>query len=110
MITAAYGPHLDGDRTKTGFTDDAAAEEYIRTFCCEGCLKEAEQGFHIVTEPAVGDEDPKEHKLPTENIFATSCGAEWLILSDENWQEFLAKPNLDVGFLYESAGYKVQKD
>jgi len=99
MITAAYGPQVDGDRSKSGFESEEAAHEYIKGFLCEGCLKDLEQEYNEIDIPGEGKE-----RLPVTSVLDTHCGAEWFILNDNDFEEVIETG--DFNLLLKSAGYK----
>lgn len=103
-FTAAYGPHLDGDQTRSGFESRDAAIAYILEHCCSVCREDVLRGY-LEIEPPDSDETDR---IEVSDALDTSCGAEWFIVSDDDWQKFTE--NKDFTFLLESAGYtKMEK-
>lgn len=97
--TACYCPNLDSEKTKSGFLDKQSAEEYIATFACKGCKHDLEQGFDEI------EYEGEIIQFERNNILQTSCGAEWLVVTDDDWESF-QKENLDFEFLLGAAGYE----
>jgi len=99
--TAAYGPDLGGDKCKSGFPTEEAAEEYIKSYLCKGCKDDLERGHYEIGP----DKNIKEvDVIEVENVFHTNCGAEWFVLSDEHWETYLKVG--DFGYLLSAAGFE----
>ena len=49
-------------------------------------------------------DDEETDRMPMEDVLDTHCGAEWLIVTDEDWNKFTE--NEEFSFLLEAAGYK----
>jgi hypothetical protein len=99
-FTAAYGPDLGGDKCKSGFPTEDAAEEYIKSWLCKGCKEDLERG-HYEIGPDKNTEEAD--RIEVENVFHTNCGAEWFVLSDEHWETYLKVE--DFGYLLSAAGF-----
>jgi len=97
--TAVYVPKLDGDKTKSGFVSRQAAEEYITGFLCSPCQDDLDLESLDVESP-----EGVKHKLRRTNIQHTSCGAEWFVVMDEEWREYIS--TRDFAFLLKVAGYQ----
>lgn len=105
MFTAVYAPRPDLDHAQSGFENEFLAEEYIKSRLCKGCLKEVELGYEEF------EHDGEIHRHEITSPLQTSCGAEWFIISDADWREYIGSSSLDFGFLLKAAGYKqVNKD
>jgi hypothetical protein len=64
---------------------------------CNGCREEVELGY----EEFEHDGETHRHEIT----------AEWFIISDADWKEYLENDEHDFGFLLNAAGYKqVDKD
>jgi len=99
MITAVYGPEVEGERSKSGFESPEAAREYIKGFLCEGCLKDLEQGYNEIDVPGEGKD-----RSPVTSVMDTHCGAEWFIVTDVDFEEVVETGDFSV--LLKAAGYK----
>jgi hypothetical protein len=88
------------NNTMDKFLSIKDAEKYIEKFCCSQCLIDLENGKMDETfEDDNGVMD--KYTIEINDILDTSCGAEWLILKEEDYQ----KCNNMVDIL-EYAGYK----
>jgi hypothetical protein len=97
MYTAVYGPRWA--ESKSGFASEKAAEEYIKGRICEGCRDDVDRGWYNI-----GDPEDEYEPIEVESVLDTNCGAEWFIISDENW-EAVAESE-DFGMLLDAAGYR----
>jgi len=83
-FVAVYMPY-DGEdapiKTKTGFAIKEDAWEYIREgFICSRCLKELEDGGYD------RNVDGEKVWFVTQHVFSTGCGAEWIVVTQEEWE------------------------
>ena len=70
----------NGDRDQGGFEDKRLAMSYIAGWVCDGCNNDLKMGYFFI--------DPGcEHKEMVNDILDTDCGAEWLIITDEEYDE-----------------------
>jgi len=95
--SAVYVPNMYSDRCCSGFATEELAEEYIKDFLCSLCRKDLERGC----EPEIpGCSDKWEIRSPLD----TACGAEWIIISDEEYKEAI-DDDKDIGWVFRAAGF-----
>tara|TARA_Y100000034_G_C6674161_1_gene296125 strand:+ start:187 stop:510 length:324 start_codon:yes stop_codon:yes gene_type:complete len=82
-FTAVYLPsRSDGECIdEMGFTTEEEALEYIKSWLCNWCLRDLSQGY--ADYGGKGKEDMLDIRCPLD----TSCGAEWLIMTDEDYEK-----------------------
>ena len=70
--------------TQGGFPSRDAAIEYIKSCLCQKCLEALEKGYE---EWGVPEDTEVYEKSPVESPLDTSCGAEWLVLKEEDYEK-----------------------
>ena len=100
--SAVYGPN--SERSKSGFDNHDEVIKYIGTQICEGCKKLVIAGFDVL-DYVDEDGDIILDKREVSDAMDTSCGAEWFIVEDTDFEEY--RENKDFKFLLDSAGYKI---
>lgn len=75
---AYYAPADSNYETKRGLESEDAAWAYIATQLCEHCKQE-------YTHRASHDLDENGEPYPIEHPSDTSCGAEWFVLKEEDF-------------------------
>lgn len=72
------------DLSQSGFSSKREAESYIVSFICEECNKDLQQGYQIISyEDDSGEEVTEQYEI--NSPINTDCGAEWLIMTDEEY-------------------------
>lgn len=72
----------DGEYDKSGFATEQEAEDYIFEFLCDSCQKEVrDAGFFP------NDNEDAEEWWEITSVLHTSCGAEWAIMTDEEYND-----------------------
>lgn len=64
--------------TKSGFETYEDAKKYIERFLCQGCLDDYKRGYE--------QDELDGEKYPIESVMSTPCGAEWFIITDEEYE------------------------
>ena len=86
---AVYFPATVRDLDKSGFTSKQEAWAWIaENHLCSTCKEELERGYELLPEV---DEDGEEIRYEIDNPSDTMCGAEWCVISEEEWKN-LANP------------------
>jgi len=80
---AIYMPESENKISKGWFQSLEQVEDYISEFVCKECLADVERRWYLDKE-----------KVPVESIIDTYCGAEWMVLQEEeldpkSYEEFL---------------------
>ena len=77
----------NGEYDQKGFETEADADKYIQGLICNVCVSDLQKGF------VVYDDGEKE---VIASVLDTPCGAEWLIISDEDYDEAENVPDLFI--------------
>ena len=79
--------------TQWGFCSKEAAESYISKFLCESCEKEARTRVRTGHWP-----DGEEFIENVSGVLDTDCGAEWGIITDEEFEKYKKSGDLKIVF------------
>jgi hypothetical protein len=101
----------DGEYDKSGFASEQEAEDYIFEFLCDSCQQAVKDGGFPYKH-----RDEAEEWYEITNPLQTSCGAEWAMMADEEYEDIckssetgdLSEPQEYLTRQYEK--YKVDKD
>lgn len=72
----------DGEYDKSGFATEQEAEDYIFEFLCDSCQQAVkDKGFTHKFR------DGSEEREEIISVLQTSCGAEWAMMTDEEYED-----------------------
>jgi hypothetical protein len=91
------------DHTKSGFTTMEEAQDYVSSYACNSCANDLKRG-HVIYEW-----DGQQDKEPVQNILDTACGAEWLIVKEEDYDKAKDLPDLFIAAGMTPADRKTQE-
>ena len=72
----------DGEYDKSGFATKQEALDYINEFLCDPCQQQVKDGGFFTGNPKFPNE-----WLEVDNVLDTSCGAEWALMTDEEYED-----------------------
>lgn len=88
---------MSNDRfTQSGFEGIDHVAGYIEGYLCDECNKELTQGYYEDSEDG--------EQYPIDTVLQTGCGAQWLIVSDEDFESSKSMIDLFIAAGLEPAG------
>lgn len=97
---ACYMPATESEKdpSKGGFNSEKEAWNYISTRLCKSCKLELDRGYQ---EFGTKEGDSDYEKFPVEDASDTTCGCEWLVMTEEDYRNAES-----IHDLFEAGGFK----